>query len=57
VFTTDVLRESALEHILRACLQLEPLRPLTAERFQTLLDGAKASFTPMARKVEELFES
>ena len=54
VFTTDVLRESALEHILRACLQLEPLRPLTAERFQKLVDGAKASFTPMARKVEEL---
>jgi ATP-dependent helicase HrpA len=54
VFTTDVLREAALEHILRACLQLEPLRPLTAERFQKLVDGAKASFTPMAQKAEEL---
>ncbi len=52
--TTAKLQESALEHILKATLKIEPLRPLTAARFQAMLETAKTSFTPLARKVEEL---
>ncbi len=50
--TTQVLRDSALAHILKATLRLEPLRPLTAARFQALLASAKTALLPMARSVE-----
>lgn len=50
--TTRLLQESALQHILTATLQLHPLRPFTAERFQQMLTEARAALLPMARKLE-----
>lgn len=44
----------ALEHLLRHALRLEPLRPLTENRFRALVDGARRGLPQMAAKVREL---
>lgn len=52
--TTQILQDSALEHILKTTLKLDPLRPLTEARFNALVTETRTQLTPLARKVEEL---
>lgn len=52
--TTEILQNSALEHILGSIFKFEPLRPWTEARFLQLIAEAKPAMTQMARKVEEL---
>lgn len=50
----DILAESACRHIAKHAFRLEPLHPLTASRFQSMIDSARRELPVHARRVREL---
>lgn len=52
--TNESLQESAFSHILDHTLRLEPLHPLSAARFQKMLESARRDFPIVMEKVRKL---
>ena len=50
---SDLLQESALRHVVNAALVLEPVLPLTAARFQAMIDAARRELPLVARRTGE----
>jgi len=50
----DTLQDSACRHILGHAFRLEPLHPLTAERFQHMIETARRELPSLMQKVREL---
>ena len=51
--TSETLQQSALEHILRHALRLEPLQPLTEARFTQMTAAARRDFPALLAKIRE----